>query len=49
MVAGTARWQVLFRAPELGALHQALGALLASWQPPSAVRVEPDVDPVNLM
>ncbi len=49
MVAGTARWQVLFRAPELRAIHAPLGALLASWEVPSGLRLEADVDPASLM
>jgi primosomal protein N' (replication factor Y) len=49
LVAGTARWQLIFRAPGLKAMHAALGALLERWDCPSSVRIEPDVDPVNLM
>jgi primosomal protein N' (replication factor Y) len=49
MVAGTARWQLIFRAEELKGLHAALGAFLAGWQVPSSVRIETDVDPTSLM
>ncbi len=49
MVAGTARWQLIFRAPDIRSLHAPLGALLAEWKVPAAVRVESDVDPVALM
>jgi primosomal protein N' len=49
MVAGTARWQLIFRAEELKGLHTALGAFLAGWQVPSSVRIETDVDPTSLM
>ena len=49
MVAGAARWQVIARAPELGALHKAMAAALAGFKAPPSVRLEPDVDPVSLM
>jgi len=49
LVAGTHRWQLLFRAAELGALHRAVASLLAEYRPPSSVRLEADVDPVSLM
>ena len=49
LVAGTARWQLIFRAEELKGLHASLGALLAEWKVPPAVRIETDVDPVSLM
>jgi len=49
LVAGTARWQVIFRSPGIKELHASLGSLLAAWEPPSSVRVETDVDPVSLM
>jgi primosomal protein N' (replication factor Y) len=49
MVAGTARWHLIARAPELGALHRAVGAALADFRVPAAVRIESDVDPVSLM
>ena len=49
MVAGTMRWQVIARAPELGSLHKAMAAALAAFKPPASVRLEPDVDPVSLM
>ena len=49
MVAGTCRWQILFRAPTLGALHGAVASILASYRPPASVRIEADVDPVSLM
>lgn len=49
MVAGTARWQLIFRAPDIRALHAPLGALLAEWKAPPSVRIESDVDPVALM
>jgi primosomal protein N' (replication factor Y) (superfamily II helicase) len=49
MIAGTARWQLIARARELGALHRALAAALAGFKAPSSLRVEPDVDPVSLM
>ncbi len=49
LVAGTYRWQLLFRAAELGPMHRALAAALAAWRPPAGVRVEADVDPVSLM
>jgi len=49
MVAGTARWQLIFRAPELRDLHRALGLALAEWEAPSGVRLETDVDPASLM
>jgi primosomal protein N' (replication factor Y) len=49
MVAGTARWQLIFRAARMGALHGALSRLLGEWKSPPSVRIETDVDPVNLM
>jgi primosomal protein N' (replication factor Y) (superfamily II helicase) len=49
MVAGTARWQLIARSPEPGPLHGALSAALARYRAPATVRLEPDVDPVNLM
>jgi primosomal protein N' (replication factor Y) len=49
LVAGTARWQVIFRSPGIKELHASLGSLLSSWEAPASVRVETDVDPVNLM
>jgi primosomal protein N' (replication factor Y) len=49
MMAGTARWQVIARAAELGPLHKAMAAALAGFKAPSSVRLEPDVDPVSLM
>jgi primosomal protein N' (replication factor Y) len=49
MVAGTARWQIIARAPDLGPLHWAMAAALADFKAPSSVRIEPDVDPVSLM
>jgi primosomal protein N' (replication factor Y) len=49
MVAGTARWQLIARAPELGPLHKAVGSALADYRPRSTVRLESDVDPVSLM
>jgi primosomal protein N' (replication factor Y) len=49
MVAGTARWQVIARASELGPLHKVIAGALADFKVPSSVRVEPDVDPVSLM
>ena len=45
LVAGTARWQIIFRASELRALHQSIGELLSEWDAPAAVRIESDVDP----
>jgi primosomal protein N' (replication factor Y) (superfamily II helicase) len=49
MVAGTVRWQIIARAPELGPLHRALATALAEFKVPSSVRIEPDADPVSLM
>ncbi|MBL8966590.1 MAG: primosomal protein N' [Spirochaetaceae bacterium] len=49
MVAGTARWQVIFRAAELKSIHGPVARLLASFELPSGVRVEADVDPASLM
>jgi primosomal protein N' (replication factor Y) len=49
MVAGTSRWQLIARAPELGPLHRAMAAALADFKIPASVRIEPDVDPVSLM
>jgi primosomal protein N' (replication factor Y) len=49
MIAGTIRWQVIVRAPELGPLHKAMAAALAGFKVPSSVRLESDVDPVSLM
>lgn len=49
LVAGTARWQLVLRAAELGPLHRALRSLLAAWEPPAGVRLEVDVDPVSLL
>ena len=49
LVAGTARWQLIFRAESLKALHAALGRLLSEWDVPGSVRIETDVDPVSLM
>jgi primosomal protein N' (replication factor Y) len=49
MVAGTARWQIIARAPDLGPLHKAMATALADFKAPSSVRIEPDVDPVSLM
>jgi len=48
-VAGTARWQLILRAPALGGIHKALARGLGSWQAPAGVRLEIDVDPVSLM
>lgn len=49
MVAGTVRWQLIFRAEDIRLLHAVCGELLHSWQAPSGLRVEADVDPVSLM
>ncbi|HUX42083.1 MAG TPA: primosomal protein N' [Rectinemataceae bacterium] len=49
LVAGTARWQIILRAPELAGIHRALRDLLAVWDQPSGLRLEVDVDPVSLM
>ncbi len=49
MIAGTARWQILLRAEELGPLHSAVSSLLDAYQVPTTVRVESDVDPVSLL
>ncbi len=49
LIAGTARWQLIVRAPELGGIHRAIRAALDSWEEPSGLRVEIDVDPVSLM
>jgi primosomal protein N' (replication factor Y) (superfamily II helicase) len=49
MVAGTIRWQLIARSPELGPLHRALAAALAGFKVPASVRLEPDADPVSLM
>jgi primosomal protein N' (replication factor Y) (superfamily II helicase) len=49
LVAGTARWQIIARSPELGPLRRAIEAALAEFKIPSSVRLEPDVDPVSLM
>jgi primosomal protein N' (replication factor Y) len=49
LVAGTYRWQLLFRSADLGPLHGALATLLADYRAPASVRLEADVDPVSLM
>jgi primosomal protein N' len=49
MVAGTMRWQLIARAPELGSLHAAVAAALAGFKVAASVHLEPDVDPVSLM
>ena len=49
MIAGSQRWQLLLRAPTLAALHGAVRALLAGYKAPSSVRLEVDVDPVQLL
>ena len=49
MIAGMIRWQVIVRAAELGPLHKAMATLLSDFKVPASVRVEADVDPVNLM
>ncbi len=49
MVAGTARWQLIFRAPELKSIHGPVAVLVAALKLPSSVRLETDVDPASLM
>jgi primosomal protein N' (replication factor Y) len=49
LVAGTARWQLIVRAPGLSGIHRAVGELLATWPQPSGLRLEVDVDPVSLL
>ncbi len=49
MIAGSYRWQLILRAPELGALRRAVSSVLEEYRPPSSVYLEPDVDPVSLM
>ncbi|MFZ4614627.1 MAG: replication restart helicase PriA [Rectinemataceae bacterium] len=49
LVAGTARWQLIVRAPTLGGIHGEIGRLLAGYKAPAGVRLEVDVDPVSLL
>ncbi len=49
LVAGTARWQLIVRAPGIAAIHRAVGELLSTWERPAGLRLEVDVDPVSLM
>jgi primosomal protein N' (replication factor Y) (superfamily II helicase) len=49
MVAGSSRWHIILRAAELGSLHRAVASALSDYRPPTAVYLEPDVDPVSLM
>lgn len=49
MIAGSQRWQILFRAPTLAALHHAVRLLLDNYKTPSAVHLEIDIDPVQLL
>jgi len=49
LIAGTARWQLILRAPELGGIHRLLRGALLEWSPPSGLRLEIDVDPISLM
>ncbi|HEY9053975.1 MAG TPA: primosomal protein N' [Rectinemataceae bacterium] len=49
MVAGTHRWQILLRAKCLPELRRALLGLFEGWKPPRSVRLELDIDPVQLL
>ncbi len=46
---GRFRWQTLLKSPERKALHRLLAALRGSYVPPSGIRLQIDVDPVDLM
>lgn len=46
---GRFRWQILLKAIERPALHRLLAALRSSYAPPSGIRLQVDVDPVDLM
>jgi primosomal protein N' len=48
MIAGTYRWQVLLRAPGLPALRRAASSV-QDWKLPPQVRLELDIDPVQLL
>jgi primosomal protein N' (replication factor Y) len=49
MIAGTYRWQVLLRAQGLPALRRASASAISGWKPPPQVRLELDIDPVQLL
>ena len=49
MIAGTCRWQILIRAQGLPSLRRAAAAALDGWKLPPQVRLELDIDPVQLL
>lgn len=46
---GRFRWQLLLKAPERPALHRLLSRIRRTYLPPSGIRFQIDVDPVDLM
>jgi len=46
---GRFRWQLLLKAPERSALHRLLTRIRRAYTPPSGIRFQIDVDPVDLM
>lgn len=48
-IADSQRWQILLRAESLAALRFAVRALLSGYKPPSQVRLDLDIDPVQLL
>lgn len=49
MIAGSYRWQILLRAASLAKLHASMRSLLGGYKTPSSVRLEVDIDPVQLL
>jgi len=49
MIAGSHRWQILLRAASLAKLHASMRSLLGGYKTPSSVRLEVDIDPVQLL
>lgn len=46
---GRYRWQTLLKSPRRSALHRLLAGLRNSYSPPTGIRLQIDVDPVDLM
>ena len=49
MIAGTYRWQLILRARNLPELRKVAAATLGGWKIPPQVRMELDIDPVQML